>query len=140
MNKQPMSKERLEGFYDKRVEVAVLEQRISEMPDMEDYADVVNGSTGAGYTMRRIIIRGRGESVIKKRHEVRLAKKEKELSEEFEAIVEFIESFADGGTRQILEVRYIDGKTIEETAELVHRSKSNVKQRLKEFFEKTGLE
>ena len=127
MKYEPMTKQRIEQYTNIQREIVMLEEQVyrAQVYGDEYVTDVVQNS------QRTLVIKGYGSSEIP-----RLCMRKAKLEAECRDIERFIEKVNDSIMRQILARRYIEGKTIEETAELVGCSDSTTKRWLKYFFEK----
>ncbi|MCL2249122.1 MAG: ECF-type sigma factor [Oscillospiraceae bacterium] len=129
MKKKTMTRERLEKFYDRRVEISELIERIADEPDTNRTWDVILDGSNGSPRPRTIV--GDVENAIKKRLKSRLEKLEQQMVDEIDDVMDFIESLGDSRDRQVLTIRYIDGASIKETAKKVRFSESTVKQLLR---------
>lgn len=116
-----MTKERLEGFHKLLIEATSLELRIAETPDTTFDWDTVSGSV---------------ESVIKKRHKMRLAKLMETVEKETDAVMDFIESIDNGLMREALTLCYVDGYSIRRTAQKIGYSEGHLSKLLAGILEK----
>lgn len=139
-----MTQKRLEQYRALRREVAELERRLAELrsrpPDI--VRDSVKGSSAHfPYTEHTYSIAGYGQRQQRKieRIEARLAARQERLLSEMDAIEVFVDSVDDSTTRQIISLRYIQGKSWQTTAEIVFNRvdrESTARMRIKLFFEK----
>ena len=77
---------------------------------------------------------GVDEDLLQRRRE-RYQERKAALEQECEEIESYIENIADGLSRRILRMRYIDGMTQQRIARKVHMSQSAVSKRIEKFFE-----
>ncbi|MDL2318082.1 hypothetical protein LJC74_03175 [Eubacteriales bacterium OttesenSCG-928-A19] len=133
---KPMTKQQIGQYKKLQREIAMLEDRIFEAESSGEYvSDVVQGSMKhPPYAVHNVVIKGYGSSAIPK-----LAAKKAQRIAECETIEEYIDGLDDSLMRQLLTRRYIEGHTLEETAELVGYSETHVKRLLKDFFAKDDL-
>lgn len=131
---KPMTKQRLERYTKLRDEIEMLEIQIAKGADREELlADVVRGSTGPGYTMGRVVIRGYGSRSFPKLRQ-RLAEKIAEC----EAIEQFVLSVEDTVMWQLLTYRYIEGESLRKTATKMNLAENSVSRLINDFFGGTG--
>ena len=131
-----MTKRRLEQYRTLQEEIAMLEARILAAENSGEYVtDAVRGSSqDIPYQQQTVVIEGYGSSKVP-----RLLAQKRELVAACETVELYIESIGDSKMRQILTWRYILGKTVEETAQLVGYSESQVKRRVDKLFLKDAL-
>lgn len=79
----------------------------------------------------------RNDGILKASVRERLALRMKRLSEDVEEVESFIDTVGDSGVRQIIELKYIEGKTWREVAEQVYGylSPDAARKKLARFFE-----
>ena len=132
MMDKPMTKRRFEQYITLRREITMLEKQIRNAEIYRGIVtDTVRGSsTSIPYQQHDIVITGY-DSVDVPRLRARKAAHETECS----AVKAYIEAVEDSIMRQILALRYIEGKTLGDVAQLVGYSESRVKQLQKAFFE-----
>ena len=131
--KYSMTKRRIEEYASLRREIVMLGEQVdtAQRYGMEYLWDVVQASTGPGDQKRNIVVKGYGSRSIPKLLALK-AKKETEC----DAIEKYIEEVDDSVIRQILTRRYIEGRSIYESAQLVGYSERQVKRIIKGFFER----
>lgn len=112
-----MTKERLERFNSLRNEIRSLEAMIAETPKYEFVWDTVRASDDVTGKVRPIVVSGYVESVAKKRLQARLARLEKVIFIELDAVMDYIDTLDNARDRQILTLRYVDGFSVKETAQ-----------------------
>ena len=134
MTSNPMTKHRLEQYRTLRREIEMLEKQIeSETSSGNIVTDTVRGSSQEHpYTQRNIVITGYGESRAKA-----LSARKADKDAEREAIEQFVDSIDDSIIWQMLTLRYIEGKTLRETADLVGYSTNHAGVLINDFFKKT---
>ena len=130
--KKLMTKHRLEQYGKLKREIVMLEDQIVFAKYGGDLVtDSVRGSsTSIPYQQHDITIRGYGTQAVP-----RLSARKASCEAECAAVEKYIESVDDSVMRQILTRRYIENRTLKETAELVSYSESRVKQLLRGFLE-----
>ncbi len=125
-----MTKQRIEQYRKLLKEISALEERIYSLEaNGGEYVTDVVKDYRTGYP-RPLAISGYGSGRIP-RLRARLAEK----TAECHAIEEYIDSIEDGLMWQLLTYRYIEGFTIEETAEKVEYSESQTGRLIGKFFE-----
>jgi len=111
-------------------EMRDLDLQIQEA-DNEFVTDVVMGSgDGPAYAYRSIKVEGVGDVQKKSR----LLDRRRSLAAVCEAVECAIGAVDDSRTRRVLAMRYVLGRTIEESAEALDVSTATVDRRLKTFF------
>ena len=128
-----MTKRRIEEYEHLRREIVMLEDQVytAQTYGTEYVWDVVEASTGPGGKKRDIVVKGYGSKSIPKLLALK-AKKEAEC----DAVEEYIEAVDDSVIRQLLTRRYIEGRSICESAQLVGYSERQAKRIIKGFFER----
>lgn len=128
-----ITRQQIEQYIDLKREISMLTDQIYDAEDTGDYAvDMVRGSVKEiPYAMHNITIKG-----YTTQHIPRLKKRKALLEKECTAIELFIESLPDSLMRQLFTWRYINGKSLAETAQRVGYSESQTKRLIKNFFEK----
>ena len=131
MQEKPMTKQRLEQYRKLRREIAMLERQIRTAEITGGIVtDTVRGSSSTiPYQQHDIVITGYDSIDVPRLRAQKVAH-----DAECAAIKRYIETVDDSIIRQILVLRYIEGRTLGETAQLVDYSESRVKQLLKSFF------
>ena len=132
--KKPMTKRRIEQYISLRREIVMLEGQIlsAETTGGEYLSDVVQGSSKSlPYKKHSVVIKGYGSRAVP-----RLCAKKADLEAECDAVERYIEMVDDSVLRQLLTRRYIEGRTLSETAELVGYSEAQTKRHIKNFLEK----
>lgn len=128
---KPMTKQRVGQYQSLKREIDMLEDRIYKAENSGDFVtDMVRGSMkGPPYAMHNITIQGYGSKDVPK-----LAARKARCISECDAIEKFIDGLEDSTMRQLLTLRYIEGRSMEETAELIGYSKNHVWRRISIFF------
>jgi len=128
-----MTKKRLAQYVTLQKEIIMLQGQIlaAELSGEDYLHDVVQGSTlEAPYSKHTVAISGYGSRAVPKLR-ARKAKHEAEC----DAIEKYIESVKDSALRQLLTRRFIEGKTIKETAALVGYSVKQAGRLINDFFD-----
>jgi DNA-directed RNA polymerase specialized sigma subunit len=100
--------------------------------ESECVTDVVQGSSSViPYAKQSIVVKGYGSQAIP-----RLQARKAQHEAECEAVERYIEAMGDSITRQLLIRRYIENRTLGETAQLIGYSETQVKRLIKSFFVK----
>lgn len=125
-----MTKRRVMRYTSLKREIAMLEEQLRTAGGGDD--DVVDYAKEylTGYP-RIITLRGRGSQDVP-----RLSKRITACIAECKDIEDFIADLDDCVMRQLLTRRYLEGRTLRETAELVGYSESQTKRLINNFFEK----
>jgi len=129
-----MTKQRIEKYCKLQREIAMIEERLRSVENngTEYLTDVVKGSyKGLPYTQHSIVINGYGS-----RHIPRLRARMTEKMAECEAVENYIDSVEDSLTWQLLTRRYIEGRTLKETAEMVGYSQNHAWRLISDYFKK----
>lgn len=127
MARKPMTKRRIEQYAHLQSEILMLEDQIysAQVYGNEYVTDVVMNS------QRPLVIKGYGSRAIP-----RLCERKSRFEAECDAIEKYIEGLDDSLIRQLLTRRYIEDRTLKETAILVGYSEIQAGRILKKFFEK----
>jgi len=127
MLREPMTRRRIEQYSKLRSEIVMLEgQILSAQLFGDDYvSDVVQNS------QRTQVIKGYGSRAIP-----RLCERKAKYEAECDAVEHFIESLDDSVMRHLLTRRYIEARSLKETADLVGYSQVQAGRLIKDFFEK----
>lgn len=128
-----ITRQQIEQYIDLKREISMLTDQIYDAENTGDYAvDMVRGSAKeVPYAMHNITIKG-----YTSQHVPRLIKRKALLEKECTAIELYIEGLPDSLMRQLFTWRYINGKSLAETAQRVGYSESQTKRLIKNFFEK----
>lgn len=128
-----ITRQQIEQYIDLKREISMLTDQIYDAENTGDYAvDMVRGSAKeVPYAMHNITIKG-----YTSQHVPRLIKRKALLEKECTAIELFIEELPDSLMRQLFTWRYINGKSLAETAQRVGYSVRQIKRLIKNFFEK----
>lgn len=128
-----ITRQQIEQYIDLKREISMLTDQIYDAENTGDYAvDMVRGSAKeVPYAMHNITIKG-----YTSQHVPRLIKRKALLEKECTAIELFIEELPDSLMRQLFTWRYINGKSLAETAQRVGYSESQTKRLIRNFFEK----
>jgi hypothetical protein len=128
-----MTKQRIKQYSHLQREIIMLQGQIlsAEIQGEEHLTDVVVGcSATIPYSKHSVVIKGYGSRAIPK-----LSARKAKYEAECDAIERFIEAVEDSVMRQLLTRRYIEGRTIKETAGLVGYTPKYISQKIVEFFE-----
>jgi len=126
---KPMTKQRISRYTKLKQEIAMLQDRINAM-EMSPDIDMVQASTGAGWQKRDIVVKGFGNKQLPKLYE-RMRSRELECHH----IEHFINDVDDSIMFQLLTRKYLEGKTLQETAEKVGYSVSQTIRLIDKFFD-----
>lgn len=128
-----ITRQQIEHYTSLKREIAALEDQIYGAESSGDYAvDMVRGSTKEiPYAMHNIVIKGYTTP-----HTPKLKKRKAMREKECREIECFVESIDNIVMRQIITWRYIDGKTVAETAALCEYSVRQIHRMVSGFFEK----
>lgn len=128
-----ITRKQIEQYTALKREIAMLEDQIYSAECSGEYVtDMVRGSTKEiPYAMHNVVIKGYTSQHVPKLHK-RKAAREKTCAE----IEQFVERIDDVVLRQIITWRYIDGKTVAETAKLSAYSVRQIHRMVSAFFEK----
>ena len=130
MNTTIMTKGRVRQYRKLKKEIDLLNERIAKC-DEQIIFDTVQGSVGVGHQKRNILVTGNGNPQLP-----RLYTRKREREAECAAIEMFVDSVEDSVMWQLLTRRYLDGCTIQETADLMNYSTVHVGRLIDNFFEK----
>ena len=128
-----ITRQQIEQYLGLKREISMLTDQIYDAENTGDYAvDMVRGSAKEmPYAMHNITIKG-----YTSQHVPRLIKRKAMLEQQCTAIELFIEELPDSLMRQLFTWRYINGKSLAETAQRVGYSESQTKRLIKNFFAK----
>ena len=128
MKNEPMTKKRLEEYIRLCKEIAMLDEQIynAQMNGKEFVWDIVTNDTVP------MVISGYGSSSIPK-----LCERRDKRKAECAAVEAFIDTVEDSTMRQILARRYIEDRSLEETALLIGYSKGHISRLVNDFFSET---
>ena len=128
-----ITRKQIEQYLSLLREIAMLEDQIYDAENTGEYAvDMVRGSAkDLPYAMHNITIKGYTSS-----HVPKLKKRKAALTAECAAIESFIEALPDSIMRQLFAWRYINGKSLAETAQRVGYSERQARRIMNNFFEK----
>lgn len=135
-----MDKQSLMGYQKLKREQALLLARIVMLEEKE--VPVVAGKVKASscdfpYTEHRVSVQ-MSEPVesdrIKRMLRIYRERQEK-IGQQMLQIEEFIHGIEDAEIRQIFEMRFIEGKTLQEIAEVVHLERSGIGKKIKNFLQ-----
>lgn len=128
-----ITRQQIEQYTSLKREIAMLEDQIYKAECSGEFVtDSVKASSHEiPYAMHNVTIKGYATSHVPKLHKRKAA-----LEAECTAVENYIEAVADSLMRQLLTRRYIEGKSIAETAQLVGYSESHTKRLYKCFFKK----
>ena len=129
---KPMTKERIKKYASLKREIAMLEQQIYVVGETDPVIDYANDYRSG--KAKPIVIKGYGSRRIP-----RLSRRVTACYAECEAIEHYIDSVDNSTIRQILTRRYIEGKTMRETAAIVGYSESRVRAFLAGHFQSQSL-
>jgi len=129
--KKQMTHERLKEYTNLRCEIAMFEDQIanSEYQAVSDTVEM--SSQTVPYSKHVIAVRGYMD-----KSKPRIVRKKEIKERECAAIEHFIEAVADSLLRQLLTRRYIEGRTLKESASIIGYSDKQAKRILDTFFEK----
>ena len=127
-----MTKERLESYKSKKDELEDLRYRLKQLPHDESLIsnDVILDYR-KGYPRPQSIV-GRDYDLEKRRRE-RWEKKAKELSEEIDAVEQWIENIPDSVTRRCFRYVYIDGLSQSSAGKKLNLDRSRVSRKIENF-------
>jgi hypothetical protein len=126
---RPMTKQRISQYRRLIQEIIMLEDKISSTEAYPDF-DMVQASVGAGFQKKDIVVKGFGNKQLPK-----LFERKRSREAECRAIEHFINEVDDSIIFQLLTWRYIEGKTLQETAEKVGYSTNHAGRLIDNFFE-----
>ena len=126
---KPMTKQRISQYNRLKQEITMLEGKISAIETYPDF-DMVQASVGAGCQKRDIVVKGFGNKELPKLYE-RMRNRQAECH----AIESFINDVDDSIMFQLLTWKYLEGKTLQETADKVNYSLSHTIRLIDKFFE-----
>ncbi len=128
-----ITRQQIEQYIDLKREISMLSDQIHDAENGGEFVvDMVRGSADEiPYAMHKITIKG-----YTTQHVPRLIKRRALLEKQCTAIELFIEGLPDSLMRQIFTWRYINGKSLAETAQRVGYSESQTKRLIKNFFAK----
>lgn len=138
-----MDSKKLEQFREKKREVRMLEGKLESMKERceETISDVVQASSREfPYIRQSVRITGKDMTARKRMLVVkeRLIKRKRELEEDIEEIERFIDIIEDSAIRQIIELRYIEGRKWRDISNELYGypSEELARIKLKRFIEK----
>lgn len=138
-----MDSKKLEQFREKKREVRMLEGKLESMKERceETISDVVQASSREfPYIRQSARITGKDMTARKRMLVVkeRLIKRKRELEEDIEEIERFIDTIEDSAIRQIIELRYIEGRKWRDISNELYGypSEELARIKLKRFIEK----
>jgi len=134
MQDKPMTKHRLEQYTKLRREIEALDEQIyfAGVSGGGSLTDSVRGSsTSIPYQQHNVAVQGYGSDAIP-----RLSARKAAKCAECKAVETYIDSIDDSIMWQLLTRRYIEGKTVAETAQLVGYSEVHVGRLINERFKK----
>ncbi len=128
-----MTRQQIEQYASLKREIDMIADQIARAENAGGYAtDVVQGSTeSVPFAVRNIVIKGYTTTYIP-----RLLRRRVQLVRKCGEVEQFVENIEDSNMRQLLTWRYIENKSLSETARRVGYSESQTKRRIKNFFEK----
>lgn len=136
-----MTKEELNEYLQLKEEIVLLKNKISELENREAQysSDIVKGSSKHfPYTEHPIKLYGYDseyeKDIIKsiERKKIRLKRLKLQREKEAEKLYEYINTRKESRTRQVLIYTYIDGKTQNDIAKIMHIDRSLVSKIIKE--------
>ena len=126
-----MTRERMEMYQSNKEEIQELTYKLAHLREnMVGNSVILDGRTGIP---RPQAVVGVDEELLQRRRE-RYEKRKAALEQECEEIENYIENIADGLSRRILRMRYIDGMTQQRMARKVHMSQSAISRKVEKFF------
>ena len=126
-----MTRERMEMYQSNKEEIQELAYKLIHLrEDMVGNSVILDGRTGIP---RPQAVVGVDEDLLQRRRE-RYQERKTALELECEEVENYIENIADGLSRRILRMRYIDGMTQHRIARKVHMSQSAVSRKVEKFF------
>lgn len=126
-----MTRERMEMYQSNKEEIQELTYKLAHLREnMVGNSVILDGRTGIP---RPQAVVGVDEELLQRRRE-RYEKRKAALEQECEEIENYIENIADGLSRRILRMRYIDGMTQQRIARKVHMSQSAISRKVEKFF------
>lgn len=128
-----MTRQQIEQYTNLKREISMLEDQIYAAENSGEFVtDTVKGSAKEKpYAMHNVVIKG-----YTSQHVPQLIKRKAAREKERMEIERFVGNVDDVVQRQIITWRYIDGKTIAETANLCGYSVRQVHRMVAGFFEK----
>ena len=120
-----MTKQQLEQYSDTKREIIRLENKLKALTNnpLSVISDCVNGSsTEFPYLTQHITVHGTDAEQLKRARSIRrlLKKRLNTLFAEVYAIEDFISSIPDSRARQIIDYKYLQGKSWKQTASHVY--------------------
>ena len=134
-NGQPMTKQRIAQYGRLRREIAMIEDKLfdPDSPGDEMVSDLVRTSIDKrGWKVGHVAIAGYGSRAFPRLRERMVAK-----TIECEAIENYINSVEDSIMWQLLTIRYIEGKSLKETAEQVGYTTGYASKLINDFLKRT---
>lgn len=125
-----ISRRQIEQYTNYKRELAMIGEQLCAAGEV--VTDKVQGSDSeAPYTLHGITVEGYAA-----RRDGRLRKRKAVLEEQCTAVELFVEGLPDSLVRQLFTWRYIEGKSLAETARRVGYSESQTKRLIKSIFKK----
>ena len=133
-----MDKKGLEEYVNLKKEIAYLEEKLEALKDKEIPVihDKVKGSMATfPYIEFHMDIEAEEPVQAERKNKLIAYKKKRiaELQDKAIEIEEFIENIEDSITRQIFELKYIDGLKLEDIAELIGYDRSTIGKKIKKY-------
>ena len=125
-----MTKQRVAQYKKLQREIEMLEERIADSRNSAEY-DMVQSASNFPFSKKPVIVKGMGSKSLPKL----LERRDKRIAECL-AIEDFINSIENGIMWQLLTRRYIEGMTLQETADKVGYSYVHTRRLIDNFFEK----
>lgn len=126
-----MTRERMEMYQSNKEEIQELTYKLAHLREnMVGNSVILDGRTGIP---RPQAVVGVDEDLLQRRRE-RYQERKTVLELECEEVENYIENIADGLSRRILRMRYIDGMTQQRIARKVHMSQSAISRKVEKFF------
>ena len=121
----------METYQSNKEEIQELTYKLAHLREnMVGNSVILDGRTGI---LRPQAVVGVDEDLLQRRRE-RYQERKTALEAECEEVENYIENIADGLSRRIIRMRYIDGMTQQRIARKVHMSQSAVSRKVEKFF------
>ena len=134
MEKQEMTKERLESYRSCKEEIRELQYKLDHLGEGDSMIGndtVFDYKTGYPRPQSVVGYDHRGEERLRDLYETRIEKLQKECTE----IEEWVEAIPDSLTRRIFRMYYIDGLGQNKIAKRVHLAQSKVSEKISKYLQ-----